>query len=598
MARLPIPGKDAGVWGDILNDYLSQSHTATGGLKDDTVGATQLKPDSVTSAAIATDAVTGAAVQDGTIAEAQLAPAVTSSLAAADSAVQSVNAKTGTSVTLSAVDVAAVPTTDKGTVNGVASLDNTAKIPISQLPSLLVRESESSPPTTGQLLRRRSDGTYEGVANATASGVAADTNGRVSIAATGVCPVGGVGSPPRSSGANAQASGITYRQPHVAVGPITDLRVVLAHWHQNSNNGPETVPSNDAYFKASIEYGSATYPLFFRGAKQVTLEGGATVTSDPLALVIPAGATYYVRVWANTPTTSGDVLCNAGSLNGNILSGLTGSYGNGDTAASTGALGTTSNTATLPGLVTLVGRQIDTRRPVILAVGDSITAGRDDAFFGGAVDTTGRRSAGWVQRGLGNSAALINVAVSGWSAQYWRDPAYRLRTGQFWSMATHALVPLGVNDFATAATLAQIQGYLREIWSELDGRGVKPYACTITPKTTSTDNWATTANQTPHANEAKRTAINDWIRGGAPLDASTLAPVALGTSGALLIDDDAHPLAGHLEIADTVETARNSGKWKVDGTAFLNTTDGTHPSGGGHQLMKVPVQSWLAGLTV
>lgn len=33
MARLPEPGKDAGVWGSVLNDFLEVSHTATGTLK-------------------------------------------------------------------------------------------------------------------------------------------------------------------------------------------------------------------------------------------------------------------------------------------------------------------------------------------------------------------------------------------------------------------------------------------------------------------------------------------------------------------------------------------------------------------------------------
>lgn len=33
MARLPSPGSDSGVWGDILNDFLSVEHTASGTLK-------------------------------------------------------------------------------------------------------------------------------------------------------------------------------------------------------------------------------------------------------------------------------------------------------------------------------------------------------------------------------------------------------------------------------------------------------------------------------------------------------------------------------------------------------------------------------------
>src|SRR5689334_6172015 len=34
MARLPIPGSDSGSWGNILNDFLTQSHNSDGTLKD------------------------------------------------------------------------------------------------------------------------------------------------------------------------------------------------------------------------------------------------------------------------------------------------------------------------------------------------------------------------------------------------------------------------------------------------------------------------------------------------------------------------------------------------------------------------------------
>ena len=40
MARLPVSGQDNGVWGNVLNDYLLQSHTNDG----------TLKPTAVTSA--------------------------------------------------------------------------------------------------------------------------------------------------------------------------------------------------------------------------------------------------------------------------------------------------------------------------------------------------------------------------------------------------------------------------------------------------------------------------------------------------------------------------------------------------------------------
>ena len=61
MARLPQPGKDSGTWGEILNDYLLQTLTAEGALKNG----------SVTTASIAPNAVVSDTIQDGSIGEAK-----------------------------------------------------------------------------------------------------------------------------------------------------------------------------------------------------------------------------------------------------------------------------------------------------------------------------------------------------------------------------------------------------------------------------------------------------------------------------------------------------------------------------------------------
>lgn len=42
MARLPQPGADNGTWGDILNDFLLQTHTTDGVLKPGSVSQSQL----------------------------------------------------------------------------------------------------------------------------------------------------------------------------------------------------------------------------------------------------------------------------------------------------------------------------------------------------------------------------------------------------------------------------------------------------------------------------------------------------------------------------------------------------------------------------
>lgn len=62
MARLPNPGSDAGAWGTILNDYLSQIHKPDGTLKDGAVGATALADGAVGANTLSDDSVSSAAI--------------------------------------------------------------------------------------------------------------------------------------------------------------------------------------------------------------------------------------------------------------------------------------------------------------------------------------------------------------------------------------------------------------------------------------------------------------------------------------------------------------------------------------------------------
>ncbi len=67
MARLPKPGSDQGKWGEILNDYLSQAHTDTGTLKDNTVGTNQLQNNSITTPQLQDNAITTPKLADNSI---------------------------------------------------------------------------------------------------------------------------------------------------------------------------------------------------------------------------------------------------------------------------------------------------------------------------------------------------------------------------------------------------------------------------------------------------------------------------------------------------------------------------------------------------
>lgn len=89
MPRLPIQGGDNGTWGTILNEFLLQEHNADGSLKIRSEGIP-------------------ASIADGSITASKLSSAVNSYLASAQTAVQTVNGKSGQSVTLVAGDVSGV----------------------------------------------------------------------------------------------------------------------------------------------------------------------------------------------------------------------------------------------------------------------------------------------------------------------------------------------------------------------------------------------------------------------------------------------------------------------------------------------------------
>ncbi len=154
MPRLPEPGKDAGNWGDILNDYLGTSIAIDGTLKHDIVGAAQLKANSVTNTVIAT----------GTIAEDKLAADVQVKLNAnGNPPVTSVASKTGV-VTLVKADV------------GLNNVDNTsdANKPISTATQTALdsKQASGSYVTTTNLtngLANKVDNSSVGAANGLAT---------------------------------------------------------------------------------------------------------------------------------------------------------------------------------------------------------------------------------------------------------------------------------------------------------------------------------------------------------------------------------------------------------------------------------------------
>jgi hypothetical protein len=113
----------------------------------------------------------------------------------------------------------------------------------------------------------------------------------------------------------------------------------------------------------------------------------------------------------------------------------------------------------------------------------------------------------------------------------------------------------GVNDWHTGRTVAQFQEMVRAFSRVERARGKWVLIATEYPNATSTDAFTTVEGQTPKASEAKRIAINEWIRGTIS-DADLLAA---GGNPSIRREDC---FDDFIEVADAIESSRNSGRFR------------------------------------
>jgi lysophospholipase L1-like esterase len=317
-------------------------------------------------------------------------------------------------------------------------------------------------------------------------------------------------------------------------------------------------------------------PVYFNGRRSVTFDRYAV--SDPVTL--PRGVAWiqsrtFVSVTAGQkwptgfPDNLGSVYgTNEGaekgtSITDKSLSGTIASPGNSGVAAY--------------GPTAIIGRPAGGdwgTLPAIAGIGDSILYGQGDRLLVAA----GR---GFFERAINNQVGFLNLgAPTETAANFIAAGGGALRRGFLAGMKA-VLCEYGGNDIWNGATYAQTRAYLLAAWRlTKSASGGLVFQTTIGPKSASTDGWLTVAGQTTDATNAVRVQVNDWIRDGAPMNVADSTAAATGASGAGIIRAGAagHPLEDYFEVADTMESARNSGLWKQDPTLRV-VTDAAMTSG-------------------
>lgn len=358
--------------------------------------------------------------------------------------------------------------------------------------------------------------------------------------------------------------------------PVVDTTQQVFYPIFTNSFGSQDAPGTTAItVGCALESGATIVPLSFAGAAKITLQPGQWAIPDtpptiPLVSVSYAsgsGSGTVTGFWMRTyvQIASGGYPVSAGLSSVLVTGEINGesSTGGTDLTLAGSSSVTTGNSPYAFGFGPQMILSRTKSHRVIAALGDSIVNGQGDA----------PNSYGWIDRAaIATATPILKIGRSGSAVVDWNTSGSRRTRGTQLDGVTDVIVAWGINDLVNnARTAAQLKADLTTLYAYLAGLGIRVHAATLCPRTTSTDSFATTTNQT--AASPMTTAIladvNDWIR--------LLQPNVYGV----------------IEQADAVMSARNSGLWKVDGTANKYTSDGTHPNNAGHTLTAAVLTSYV-----
>ncbi len=397
---------------------------------------------------------------------------------------------------------------------------------------------------------------------------------------------------PRSTFASSSPNTLQHESRiNIRIGPVDATQIQLGYcgWFDQESGGTgEANLTTTGTLSSALEITSPValaIPARFGGSLTAPLNAGETLLlTDPIPVTLSANTSYWAQSGYKV-LSAGDVIPigerGYSTASGRVDAGFRSSgaatqVGTAGTWA-TPSGGSSSTDGFGPSLIIGIPKKPTV---AVMLFGDSIISGQGDV-----TDTFG--NIGYVARAVGNMDASHNVVPyhyicrAGNRLSYEAyNPSYRKR--RFFQYFTHVICNLGVNDISNATSLATMQGLYLALWKEFKDAGLNVTQMLITVKNSSSDSWATLANQTftggnvPFQPGGIRDQVNAWI----------LTQVGLG-----LLDQVVDPNPYLLDPA--------TNKWLVNGAANYATTDGTHPTTAFHQAVATNASlPWAQRLTV
>jgi lysophospholipase L1-like esterase len=288
------------------------------------------------------------------------------------------------------------------------------------------------------------------------------------------------------------------------------LRVVLSH---NFGTAPLVIGAASVALRAkdAAIVANSSRPLRFSGSASTTIPAGAIIVSDGVDLSLPAASDLVVDLYVPGDTAA----------SGSPMTMHTGANQTSYISSSGNFVGTESLpvATTTPSWFLLARVEVvaPAAAGAIVAFGDSITDGLRSTLNANNrwPDLLAKRLA----QAPGPQLAVLNAGISGNrvlldnagpSALARFDRDVLLQTG-----VTHVIVLEGINDIARGGSnplpsaTDLIAGH-RQLIMRAHARGLKIFGATLTPFE-GTGSWTA-------ATEAKRAALNEWIRTGKEYD--------------------------------------------------------------------------------
>lgn len=365
----------------------------------------------------------------------------------------------------------------------------------------------------------------------------------------------------------------------IARGDVTKIKFGFMNWYPapTSDRAAVGIGNDFTIDKAAVEFNGNYVPLTFDDLPSKVVENGAPhVLSDFADLTalgvskLSAGNVVYLRVEASVPSstsywpagynTSAATGFSAQYFNPANTSVINGAYGAGEFATSGSA--TVANLYQIP-VVPLGCYSSDGQDKSAIVMGASIdTRLNDNDNYNWTAESGGGF---WGRAFYRLNVPYLNLGVpSATSKMYANGPQF---FDPWFAYAKYACEGISGNDLSRGYTAADIKSRLIPRAAAMRTAGIKKIMrAPIGPHTTSTDAWATDANQTINSGfgvGSYADELNGWY----------------STSG---IYDAVMPITAY-------HSASSIWLWK-SGT----TIDGTHPTAACHAAMATDMQATIA----